>query len=492
MTWNLKSKVCIVGSGFCGYAAYKKLKENNVDLLLIEGGEIQTPTSENEQSYYKVSQNEYLAVNHKKNIKNGLDLSFWDRKFTLGGSSECWGGWIRPLEESTYTNSFLGLENQVWGDIRFDKQKSEVLNLLNSPTIDFSPESISKKINIEIPKLPPGLDFTTYAWAPSPLRLKDYWIKRLKISNEDNKDVIAGYKLIDFKIVKNKLSAFIFKNKDGNALVVESDYFIFCMGGVENAKFTKKLLRAKRNYLNKNINLGKFQEHPHLYFVAGFNKGENLLPKIMTEKFNVSSSVHDSFKDGKLNISIKAWDGIGTPKVTMMISENKNKFQNKIKKIIEPFLNQKKKSLYANMVYDYIITMRCEQTPNNSSLKFSSNKTSLVWKINDDDFVYYSDYLRRIASFLIVNKFAKNFSLGENAIKGQCIPSEVTGGSHHMGTVPYTLNNELINDKFRLTEHINTYVVGCSSFPVSGYENPTHAAMATSLIAADDIIKRLL
>ena len=61
-----------------------------------------------------------------------------------------------------------------------------------------------------------------------------------------------------------------------------------------------------------------------------------------------------------------------------------------------------------------------------------------------------------------------------------------------MGTVPYTLNNDLINDKFRLTSYPNTYVVGCSSFPTSGFENPTHAAMATSLIAADDIIKRSL
>ena len=458
---------------------------------MIEGGEIQTAISENEQPYYKVSQNKYLTTKHKKNIENQLDLSFRDRKFTLGGSSECWGGWIRPLEESTYINSFEGLENQVWGDIRFDKYKVEVLNLLNSPTIDFSPESIAKKINIEIPKLPSGLDLTTYAWAPSPLRLKDFWIKRLKVSKGDEKDVISGYKLVDFNILKNKLTSLIFKNKDGNFLIVEADYFMFCMGGVENARFTKKLLGAKDNYLNKN--LSKFQEHPHLYSVAGFNKGENLLPKIMTEQFNVSSSVDDSFKDGKLNISIKAWDGIGTPKVTMMISKNKYKFKNKIKRIVASFLNQKKKiSHIPTLDFDYIITMRCEQTPNNSLLEFSSNKTLLEWKINDEDFVYYSTYLRRIASFLILNKFAKNFSLADNAIKGQFIPSNVAGGAHHMGTVPYTLNNELINDKFRLTKHSNTYVVGCSSFPTSGFENPTHAAMATSLIAADDIIKSLL
>ena len=59
-----------------------------------------------------------------------------------------------------------------------------------------------------------------------------------------------------------------------------------------------------------------------------------------------------------------------------------------------------------------------------------------------------------------------------------------------MGTVPYTLNNDLINEKFKLTAYDNTYVVGSSAFPTSGFENPTHAAMATALIAADDIIQR--
>ena len=52
----------------------------------------------------------------------------------------------------------------------------------------------------------------------------------------------------------------------------------------------------------------------------------------MTDIIDVSSNIDKSFKEGKLNISINAWDGIGTPKVTMMIHENKNKFKNKIKK----------------------------------------------------------------------------------------------------------------------------------------------------------------
>ena len=42
-------------------------------------------------------------------MQNGLDPSFNDRKYTLGGSSECWAGWIKPIEESTFKNKFSNI-----------------------------------------------------------------------------------------------------------------------------------------------------------------------------------------------------------------------------------------------------------------------------------------------------------------------------------------------------------------------------------------------
>ncbi len=486
MSWDIKKKVCIVGTGFCGYAAYKKLTEKNINLVVVEGGQVRTPSSATEQPNYKASINKLISTNKKKRIKNKLEISFRDRQFTLGGSSEKWAGYIKPFEKSTFINVFKGFEEQVWGEIKLDKYNDEILSLLNSPNFDFSPESIAKKTDSELPNLPPGLEYTVYSWATSPLRLKEYWIKRLKIEKKDKKDVISGYQLVDFKFNKEKLIGLKFRNIDGQDLVVEAEYFLFCMGGIENAKFTKKLFESSNKEPPMNNNLCNFQEHPHLYYVAGFNKGEKILPQIIRGRYNVSPLIHDSFNNGQLNISFKAWDGIGTPKVTLMIQENQEKFKNRIKNIIKPFLN---KVPIPN--YDYLIVMRCEQTPNKrSNLKFGKKKTTLNWNIESKDFSYYSDYLRRLASFLILNDYAKDLSLQVNATNGEAIPSSIDGGAHHMGTVPYTLNNILINEKFRLTGHDNTYVVGSSSFPTSGFENPTHAAMATALIAVDDIIQR--
>ena len=71
------------------------------------------------------------------------------------------------------------------------------------------------------------------------------------------------------------------------------------------------------------------------------------------------------------------------------------------------------------------------------------------------------------------------------------IPKVIDGGAHHMGTVPFLKNKLIINEKFQFSILKNLYIVGSSAFPLSGFENPTHAAMATSLIATEDIIEKI-
>ena len=61
------------------------------------------------------------------------------------------------------------------------------------------------------------------------------------------------------------------------------------------------------------------------------------------------------------------------------------------------------------------------------------------------------------------------------------------GGSHHMGTVPLTNTDKLLDNNFRLLSYNNTYIIGSSAFPTSGFENPTHGAISTALAAAEHI-----
>ena len=81
----------------------------------------------------------------------------------------------------------------------------------------------------------------------------------------------------------------------------------------------------------------------------------------------------------------------------------------------------------------------------------------------------------------------KNFSLGIESNNGFAFPKAAYGGAHHMGTVPYFKKDSIIDKHFKHSDYNNIYIVGSSAFPTSGFENPTHTAISTTLAAIDHI-----
>ena len=49
--------------------------------------------------------------------------------------------------------------------------------------------------------------------------------------------------MIDYTKYNNKLINLIFRNKNDQKIYVEADFFLFCMGGIENARFAEKLFK---------------------------------------------------------------------------------------------------------------------------------------------------------------------------------------------------------------------------------------------------------
>ena len=478
----LKKKVCIVGTGFCGYTGYKKLSYLKNDLLLVDGGDLKEPLNAQDQQFYHFSKNKYSGkIRFKDNIsyvKSDIDLSFRDRQFTVGGSSGEWAGFIKPLEASTYLNEYGVDGSRSWGGIDLQRFDKESLKLLNSPILDFDPKKVAKSLNIKLPELPKGLYYTVYSWAKKTLRLKDFWIG--KSTNDPNKlssekQVLYGFKLVDAKIKDGGISQLEFTS--GNKkLSVKADFFILAMGGVENARFAEILNKKSIGFEYKNSNVGNFQEHPHIYGIGSFNYGKNKIPDILKNKIPY-------YKDGNLVGSVKfnivAWDGIGTPKVSFDLHE-----RNYNQGTLKSFINYLKSKIRG----DVFITMRCEQTPNKKSL-LDFKKNEVNWNILSSDFKFYSDYLRRFVSFLNYSEMSKDFKLLQrDSENGFAFPESTKGGAHHMGTVPYFENGSVIDENFKHKNFSNVYIVGCSVFPTSGFENPTHGAIASTLAAIQDLI----
>ena len=65
------------------------------------------------------------------------------------------------------------------------------------------------------------------------------------------------------------------------------------MGGIENARFLTKIVNDLDSQNSMREYIGNFQEHPHLYNIAHFNKGKEL-PNIITSRIKISQKVHNS------------------------------------------------------------------------------------------------------------------------------------------------------------------------------------------------------
>ena len=480
----IQKKICIVGTGFCGYTGYKKLSYLKNDLIIIDGGNLNDPIKAEDQSFYKFSHNKYSGkVKTKKDlalIQSDIDLSFRDRQFTLGGSSGKWAGYIKPLEASTYENEFISKDDsKSWGGFNLQKYDKESLEILNSPILNFDPGKVAEDLNIKLPKLPKGLYYTVYSWAKTTLRLKDFWIKKAtsepnEISSE--KQILYGFKLVDAKIKDGKITHLEFESRN-KKLFVKADAFILGMGGIENARFSEILNTKSGKRIKKDkYNLGNFQEHPHIYTIGSFNYGKLKIPNILKKQIPYYS---EGKIVGTVKFNIVAWDGLGTPKVSFDLHARESK-----NNLFDNFLNLFKSKIRG----DVFITMRCEQTPNeNSRLDFKKNEIN--WNIIESDFKYYSEYLKRFVSYLNYSEMGKEFKLLQrDSNDGFAFPKSTNGGAHHMGTVPYFKNSSIIDESCKHRLFSNIYIVGSSMFPTSGFENPTHGAVATTLAAVEDLI----
>ena len=273
---KIKTDVLIVGTGFCGYAAYKNLSGLGQKIVVMEGGGIPNPENADDQQYYKVRQNKF--ANKKFNLLNNLDLSYKDRRYTLGGSSEAWSGFIVPLGSHVYRQKFDDWPLE-WGDINLSRYDARSLELINSPLKYFSEDVIPDDIKRTLPELPSGFRYSFWAFAPQPLRLKDFWLPLVANSPQNlNSDhpVICNHKLKDFIVDKysQNIKEFVFESSDNQTLIVEANKFILACGGVENAYLAKKIDKTIQNSYprkikSKTINASTvFVEHPHLYNYA--------------------------------------------------------------------------------------------------------------------------------------------------------------------------------------------------------------------------------
>jgi len=237
--------VCVIGTGPAGITIARKLAEAGASVALMEGGG---------EDYEHRSQDLY------KGQVSGLD--YWPldqpRLRLLGGSSNHWAGWSRPLDTLDFTaRGHVPLSG--WPITRADldpyaAETDAILDLPPLPDLDPQPQEV--------------LRFHRFAMRYSPpTRFADKHRDALKTL--PGLTCVLNANLVDLRLDDSLTSITEAEFRGYGAgdpgFVIRAGIFCLCTGGIENAR----LLLNFRSQLpdgigNHDQNLGRyFCEHPH-------------------------------------------------------------------------------------------------------------------------------------------------------------------------------------------------------------------------------------
>jgi choline dehydrogenase-like flavoprotein len=138
-----------------------------------------------------------------------------------------------------------------------------------------------------------------------------------------------------------------------------------------------------------------------------------------------------------------------------------------------------------------------EQTPNRDSRvrlieeqdRMGVPKVVVDWKLAERDL----DSMRRSQTFACKALLDAGHREVESLVEDRALPPALSGGNHHMGTTRMhdTPQRGVVDQHGRVHGLANLYVSGSSTFPTSGYANPTLTVLALALRLADVLRSRL-
>jgi hypothetical protein len=488
----LRTEVCIVGSGFAGTALALRLLEAGVPFLLCEAGGPETPRSGAQQADYRVALAERQA---ETGLTILIDPSLRDRKRTLGGSSECWSGWIKPFQPEGYRPSVRGWSGWQGLGERLARHDREALRLLGSPLLDFTPDRVlaAHGFGDVCRNSQASLDpvrTTIYGRLLEPTRCRQ--LLNARRSRFNGRQMLLHHCALtglEAAAGGGAIAAAHFRSPTGRRLRVQARQIVLAMGGLENARHLLILDREQRLLAAESRPwLGLFMEHPHFY-------GEAILTDVDHRKLPACYYRYIPAGPGSGRFKA-AFELPGLPPDRSGRGERPA-----LTATLEEF------SLLRRLSWRLpggptderrlLVTLRAEQLPlATSRLALREDfgplglpALQLAWTISPDDLASYNRSVRNLAAWLRLNGIGV---LRCTSRGGSFGPDAVDGGAHHMGTTRFgpEPRHGVVDGELRVHGLTNLHCVGSSVFPSSGFENPTVAVVSSALHVADVLLRK--
>jgi choline dehydrogenase-like flavoprotein len=233
----LKADICIVGGGAAGMYLAQRLKDSNLDIVVVEAGGKKGANARDSGFEPKFSKDYYPGA-------------IEGRSFGLGGSTSRWGGLIVP-----HSNTDRGVPDgehyEAWDYIisACQKNSSTVLKALGCK-IQSDFESYPKRTNRSSAESLANIGMKIVSGIFIPFRKKNFSFLLEKQSA--NLKVVMNAVVRDWKTLEEQtFDSVTAVNEDGKSISIASKNFIVAGGAIESARILLEI--NEQNPLSPNV-----------------------------------------------------------------------------------------------------------------------------------------------------------------------------------------------------------------------------------------------
>lgn len=493
---NLQADLAIIGGGPAGITLARSFDRQGLTVCLVESGGT-APDAEVQALY----------AGETTGIEYPLTAT---RLRYLGGSSNHWGGFCRPLDPIDFEQrEWVPYSGWPFGIDELEPYYRGACDLVEVAPGHFddleywqtaSGEAIHELVTR---RLRP--QFVHYS---PPTRFGERY--RPELEQSDRIKVLLNANVVNIAAIESgqAVSRLDIRTLTGLSHTVKARYYILATGGLENAR-----LLLLSNLGNHNDLVGRFfMEHPHAGGFAEIVMADlNRLPRIYRERVQAGGcSVNAAFNptaeflrerqllNATFMVGLAGNYSFTEPAETDEQARQHRDMLLAARRFLTDSTDREAGETSGSLGVWLGMGGSCEQVPNPDSRVSLSlqkdalglNRIKLDWRLLEQDRRSFVEHMHSVAlefGALAMGRMSLNV---ENDGRW---PEHVDGGSHHMGTTRMHDNPRLgvVDRNCKVHDLDNLYVAGSSVFPTSGAANPTLTLLALSLRLADHLGGRL-
>ncbi len=522
-----RSTVCIIGGGAAGLTMALEFERQGIDTIVLESGGF-SPDPHTMDLY------------RGENV--GIPYHFGDnyRSRFLGGCSNCWGGWCRPLDAQDFERrDWVPHSGWPFGVDELKPYYDRTHQVLKLGPLNYDLADWVKAIgrqDVRLMPLPGGEVRDSMSQFSLPMRFGKYYRRQLKAARHVRVFLHANVVDIECEPGGQVVKRVQVRALTGKRMVVEARQFVLACGGIENARLLLACNKQHANGLgNANDLVGRyFMDHPRLLSGKLTLKEawrRNKLYDTMYHYLNRDVRAFGTHMAAQLTVSHEAqrreqmlnarvwfasiFPGEGTAAAEALVRmkfrlhgkvDPVHSFLGDLATISREPLNAMNfiaarqlrpvgflKEMHFQMITQARLQMICEPVPNpDSRVMLADTRDALGmprvrvdWRLGDQ-VKHTFDRTLAIVAKEIGKAGIADVEL-DAPLLGREWPQDLEGTWHHMGTTRMhdSPTQGVVDRDCRIHGMANMYVAGSSVFPTAGANFPTITLVALALRLAD-------